>query len=201
MDLTPLDQGTVTFTVSLTDAAGNTGSASAASTSTKDTNKPTVSNIVISGTGGKKSGAPDAGDTIVLTFSEAIDLAKSCSTWSGTQPLNGTATLADANTNDTMTFASTNCPGLVGTLSLGADYIGPGTTALFGGNGNGNSTTFTFDSTAKVLTIKLGAIQNGSGTPLTAPPGIPALAPSASLADLAGNPAASGQATWAASGF
>ncbi|MBT2567161.1 hypothetical protein J7I84_11770 [Arthrobacter sp. ISL-85] len=200
MDISSLSDGTLTYTVTATDAAGNTGSATAAGT--KDTSAPAVTGITISGTGGKRSGTPDSGDTITLKFSKSMDPARSCAGWTGTQTLNGTATLTDAGTSaDTMTFASSNCPGMLGTMSLGANYIASGATATFGGNGNGNATTFTFDSTAQILTIKLGGIQNGSGTPLSAAAGIPTLAPAATLTDLAGNTALSGAGNWGTSGF
>lgn len=199
MDLSNLAEGSLTFTVATTDVAGNPGTASAASGTTKDTVVPAVTNVSLSGAGGKKSGTPDAGDTITITFSKRMDPAKSCSGWTGTS-LNGTATLNNASTNDTMTFASTNCPVFVGTMSLGANYIASGN-AEFGGNGNGNATTFTFDSTGQVLTIKLGALKNGGGTPIAASPGTATLSPATTLADVAGNTAGPGLSDWGTSGF
>lgn len=190
---------TVTVTATTSDAAGNSTTVTA--NVTKDTVRPTVTNIAISGTGGKKTGTPDQGDTITLTFSERIDPGKACPGWNGT--LNGTATLTDANTtNDTMTFSSGNCSNLLGTLSLGGNYIATGS-AAYGGSGNGNATTFVFDTTGQVLTIKLGNQQsNPNGIPLSATPAVPpTLAPLASLADMAGNPAGSSQVTWGTSAF
>ncbi|MHC6230003.1 beta strand repeat-containing protein [Arthrobacter sp. MMS24-T111] len=190
---------TVTVIATTSDAAGNTTTLT--STVTKDVVRPAVTNIAISGTAGRKAATPDPGDTITITFSERIDPAKACTGWSGTS-LNGTATLTEAGTNDQMTFASSNCPNLLGTLSLGGNYIGQGS-AVFGGNGNGNATTFVFDTTGQILTIKLGNQQsNPNGTPISATPTVPpTLAPLASLADLAGNPAGSSQVIWGTSGF
>lgn len=187
MDLTSLDQGTVTFTASATDAAGNTGTATAAGTTTKDTVAPTVTGVKLAN-GGPKQNSADKGDTVTIQFAEAIDPAKFCSSASTATTFNGTATLTDNGTNDTLSFATSDCTGFnIGTVSLGSNYVGA--TATFGpsGNGSGGASTLTLDSTGKILTIKLG--NSATGNTLqgvsTAKPGF---TPSSNLADVAGNP-------------
>jgi len=188
MDLTPLDPGTVTFTASLTDAAGNTGTASAAGTTTKDIVRPTVTGVVLTNGGSTNSRQPsaDPGDTVTLKFSEKLDLSKVCSpTWSGSL-VSGTATITDSPSNDVLTVAFPGCT--IGTVSLGADYLS-GPAATFGAQGTASS--LTWDAVNNALVIKLGNAPNGgsgAGTLLAGvTAGQPTYNPSQSFTDAAGN--------------
>lgn len=199
MDLTMVGDGTLTYTASATDAAGNTGSATAAGFTGKDTVLPSVVDVTGQNGTGSTSGSLDKGDVITVVFSEAMDPAKFCAGWSGTE-LSGSATVADAGNNDTISFTAGNCVVPSGTLSLGANYVG-NSSAVFSatgnGNGNGNTpSTLTLDPTGKTLTIKLGSYRSNSGNvSMPATQGVPSYSTATGLADVAGNPLPSGVST------
>ncbi|MDE8585889.1 beta strand repeat-containing protein [Arthrobacter sp. NQ4] len=189
---------TVTVTATTSDAAGNTASVSA--TVTKDTAAPSVTGVVLTN-GGPKQNSADKGDTLTITYSEALDPAKFCTSTSGATTFNGIATLSDNNLNDTLSFSTTDCTGLnIGNISLGGNYVSA--TATFGpnANGSGGASTLTWNPTAKTFTIKLGNSANGS-TLQNVTAGQPSYAPSSNLTDIAGNTAVPGPGTWGTSGF
>lgn len=203
MDLTSLDQGTVTFTVSLTDAAGNTGSASAASSTSKDTISPTVSAISLVNSGGTAGlGKAEQGDSLAIQFSEQMDATKICSAWNntGTQTLNGngdiTVTISTANV---LTVTSGTCTLNVGSVALGSDakYGSAGALSFSGNGANASSVTWNGSST---LTIKLGKVGTAtSGTTTIA--NAPSYTAAAGLADIPGNPLGAGPFSGAAARF
>jgi hypothetical protein len=203
IDLTPLDQGAVTFTVSLTDAAGNTGSASAASSTTKDTFAPTVSAISLVNAGGTAGlGKAEQGDSLAIQFSEQLDATKICSAWNntGTQTLNGngdiTVTISTANV---LTVTSGTCTLNVGSVALGSDakYGSAGALSFSGNGANASSVTWNGSST---LTIKLGKVGTAtSGTTTIA--NAPSYTAAAGLADIPGNPLGAGPFSGAAARF
>ncbi|MDJ0455857.1 Ig-like domain-containing protein [Arthrobacter sp. NQ7] len=203
MDLTPLDQGTVTFTVSLTDAAGNTGSASAASTSTKDTIAPTVSAISLVNSGGTAGvGKAEQGDSLTIQFSEQMDATKICSAWNntGTQTLNGNGDIiVNISTANVLTVTSGTCTLNVGSVFLGsnAKYGSAGALSFSGNGANASSVSWNGSNT---LTIKLGKVGTAtSGTTTTADS--PSYSPGAGLADIPGNPLGAGPFAGAAARF
>ncbi len=73
IDLSSLDDGTITVTVTLTDPSGNLGDEETVTT-TKDATVPTVSSVVFQDSSGSVTSA-DPGDSfqVVVTFSEAMD--------------------------------------------------------------------------------------------------------------------------------
>jgi hypothetical protein len=147
LDLSSLKDGTLTYTAATTDAAGNSTTATAAGATGKDTLAPTVTGITLAN-GGPKPGTADKGDTVTIQFSEALAPGTFCSSSSSATVFNGTATLSNAGTNDTLSFSTSDCTGLsIGTISMGGDYVTA--TATFGpnANGSGGSSTFTWDST------------------------------------------------------
>jgi hypothetical protein len=149
-----LASGAHTITATATDAAGNVSSSSAGVTVTIDTTAPATSLAKLAN-GGGTAGTADTGDTATITFSEQLNAASFCSTWtsSGTQTLtNATVTLAQATT-DTLSVTSSSCTFNFGNIAVG-DYVSA--TATF------TSSTVTWDPTAKTLTITLGTF--GSGT-------------------------------------
>ncbi|WP_426997033.1 OmpL47-type beta-barrel domain-containing protein [Pseudarthrobacter sp. N5] len=192
LNLTTLNDGTLTYTVTAADPAGNTGSPTTA-TDKKDVVAPTVIGFtLLNGTGSPKSNAAiaDKGDTVTIRYAEGMDPAKFCPGWSGSSALSGTVTITNGGTggaNDTLSMSGTGCSTLtIGTMTLGGDYIGA-TAAVFGTSGNGNASTLTWDSALTTLTIKLGTLSSGTPlSPVTA--GTPSYTPATSLTDAAGNP-------------
>ncbi|WP_045729408.1 Ig-like domain-containing protein [Pseudarthrobacter chlorophenolicus] len=196
VDISSLADGTLTYTASATDAAGNNTTATASGTTTKDTVPPTLTGIT--GTNGNKAGL-DRGDLLAISFSEAMDPAKFCPGWNGGS-LTGTITLSNgANTaNDAVSFTSSSCTGLdLGTVLLGADYVGS-TAVTFSGNGN-NVSTLSWDSSGKVLTLRFGVASGNVANPTQ---GSPSYSPPLSgLTDLAGNPLGTSNPTIAQTTF
>ncbi|WP_457945984.1 beta strand repeat-containing protein [Pseudarthrobacter sp. alpha12b] len=187
IDISTLSDGTLTYTATTTDAAGNTGTATAAGTTTKDTVAPTVTGVKLTN-GGPKQNSADKGDTVTIQFAKAMDPAKFCSSASTATTFNGTATLSDNGTNDILSFSTGDCTGFnIGTVSLGSNYVTA--TATFGpsGNGSGGASTLTLDSTGKTLTIKLGNSATGN-TLQGVSTAKPSYTPSSNLTDVAGNP-------------
>jgi hypothetical protein len=183
--------GTIAFAIAASKTTDLAGNANTASTTTDDTVTydaiaPTVTAVTLANVG--TLGRANADDTITFTFSEAIDAATFCSTWTNgaTQSLSGngdqTATINENGANDTFTLTTTCAGGFaLGSVSLGGDYVAASTN--FNGNG-ANATVITWDPVARTLTIKLGT-GNGSRTGVVA--GTPAYTPASGLRDLAGN--------------
>lgn len=203
MDLTSLDQGAVTFTASLTDAAGNTGTASAAGTTTKDTVVPTVSTIsLVNGGGSAGLGKAEQGDSLAIQFSEQMDATKICSAWNntGAQTLSGNGEVTvNISTTNVLTVTSGTCTLNVGSIALGsnAKYGTAGALSFSGNGANASSVGWNGSGT---LTIKLGKVGNvTSGTTTTADS--PSYSPSAGLADIPGNLLGAGPFAGAAARF
>ncbi|KRE91894.1 beta strand repeat-containing protein [Arthrobacter sp. Soil764] len=187
MDLSSLKEGTLTFTASATDAAGNTGTATAAATTTKDTAAPTVTGVKLTNGGSTNTSkaSADPGDTVTLTYSEKLDLTKFCSSWTGTS-LTGTATISDTGTNDTLNLAFSGCT--LGTVTLGGNYLS-GANATFGAQGTASSVIW--DSTNNALVVTFGNAPNGSSGAGTLNSGVatgqPTYFPPQTVTDAAGN--------------
>ena len=203
MDLTQLDQGPVTFTASLTDAAGNTGTATAAGTSTKDTIVPTVSAVSLTNAGGSTGlGKAEQGDSVAIQFSEQMEASKICSAWNntGTQTLNGNGDITvSISTANVLTVTSGTCTLNVGSIALGsnAKYGSAGALSFSGSGANASSVTWNGSST---LTIKLGKVGTvTSGTTTTADS--PSYSPGAGLTDIPGNLLGAGPFAGAAARF
>jgi hypothetical protein len=187
-----LAENTYTAQASQTDAALNTGTSST-NTFTIDTTKPTVSSVTLRN-GGSTAGKVEAGDQILIVFSEQMAVGSLCSTWSGDssdQSVGGNGsvvTLTDGGgSSDSISVSASGCTFNFGSISLGNTGYVTGGNATFSGNG-GSRTTITWTASTKTLTITLGA-KGGSGT-------IPASAvasstatytPNSSITDSAGN--------------
>lgn len=199
-----LSDGNHTITAKATDVAGNQSGASGGLAVTIDSVRPTITDITISNkSSGGTAGKPEQGDKIVITFSEAVDAAKICSTWNntGTQTLSGNnsgvVTFNDnaASGNDRIDFSvgSAGCGSVlhVGSINLGSSGYVSGGNVTFGANGTGNDTIITWDPTAKTLTFTLGkqSTGGGSGSSCTSCPASSSAiyTPDATLADIAGN--------------
>lgn len=78
----PLSAGAKSFTLTPTDADGNTGTASGYSV-TVDNTPPTATNIQTTNKPGGSSGVAEINDTIVFTFSEQIDPQSILAGWTG----------------------------------------------------------------------------------------------------------------------
>ena len=82
---------------------------------------PKVSNVVLSG---GTAGKIEKNDTIVITFSQAMNPATFCASWDGTTTLNGIVTVNDGVSpgppNDNVSVASAGCVGglQAGTIDL-----------------------------------------------------------------------------------
>ncbi|MFF1881361.1 beta strand repeat-containing protein [Pseudarthrobacter sp. NPDC058196] len=181
----PLNVPSITIVATTADAAGNTTTVT--TKVIKDTAAPTVTGVTLAN-GGPKQNSADKGDSVVIQFLEALDPARFCSSASSATTFNGTVTLSDVGSNDTLSFSTGDCTGFnIGTVSLGGNYVSA--TATFGpnGNGSGGSSTLIWDSSNKTLTIKLGNSATGN-TLQSVTAGKPSYTPSSNLTDLAGNP-------------
>jgi hypothetical protein len=161
------DGTTYTFTVVATNAVGSSVPSAASSPVT-----PVAASLTIVNKNGGRSGRPQKGDEIIVTFSPVPRLSDLCSAWSstsysdlvapdvvvyGTEPTSG---------NDTVTVAdSVDCSGGLhfGTIDLGQrGYFNNGTSTFGGSSGNcktGNTTgcSMIHWNGQNTLTITLGS--------------------------------------------
>ncbi|MDR6438949.1 hypothetical protein J2790_004124 [Paenarthrobacter nicotinovorans] len=191
VNLGAFSPGTITFSAKATDAAGNTGPAGTA-TATKDVSSPTITGVQLNNGAGKTPGVVEQGDSVTLTFSEALSANTICSAWTSntaTQTQNGNGSsqvLVNISAGDVLTVTQAGCPSLrVGSVALGGDYTASALT--FAGN-NTNGSTLTWNPGAKTLTITLGAGGPGALTVAATPTPLPGYAPASGLTDIAGNP-------------
>jgi hypothetical protein len=176
-----LAAGTYTYSLTLTDVAGNSQTQSGFSVSVDNTG-PTGTDVQTAN-GGSISGRADAGDTISFSFSKAIDPNSVLSGWSGS----ATSVVVRLNNgsgsnNDTVTiYNSTNSTQLpLGSINLGrVDYAGSNIT--FGATGTASSMVMN----SNTITITLGT-QSAAATTASAT-GTMSWTPSASATDPAGN--------------
>ncbi len=195
LNLTTLNDGTVTYSARATDAAGNTGAAGT-DTSTKDVIAPTVTGVQLSN-GGSINGRIERDDIVTLTFSEPLDASAICSTWTSdtsTQTLSGNGQVtATVNSSDNLTVTSTGCSTLkYGTVALGGDYETSGS-MTFSGSGS-NASVLQWNPVAKTLVLTLGTM-SGSGNSTAQPLAAAKFTPASGLTDIAGNPLATTQFT------
>ena len=163
------------------DTAGNTGAAGPINFTAGQ-----VTNLVV--TNGGTLGRVDRGDTVAITFGQAMSPASICTGWNGTAARTGTTvrvviTDNDAATagNDSLTVTDTLCPNLVvGKIDLGATTWVSANTSFFASGGN--SSKVQFDPTLKTLTITLGTGSgSGTGVPAQTMTYTPAIAMTASV--------------------
>jgi hypothetical protein len=186
-----LAAGAKTYTVTASDAAGNSTAATSFSASVDNT-APTAVDVqtpVVGATVGR----PELGDTLTLTFSEQIDAATVLAGWSGSST-SVVVRISNAGgaSHDIVTFwsAANSAQLPLGSVELGgAGYVTTGTTVTFGAGGTASSmvqagalmtiTLGTPSVTAKTVSTKTAMTWSSSTTP----------------ADLAGNPATGNSAS------
>ncbi len=178
-----LAAGTDAFSLKLTDAA-----ATATTTSysvTVNNTAPHASAVQTANVSGGTNGKPEAGDSMTLTYSEAIDPNTVLSGWSGgSQAVVIEIVDGGASTNDKLDVlnASTLAQLPLGTVDLGRkDYVSKTTT--FGASG----TASTMVLSSGTITLTLGTPSSTAGT--AAATGTLVWTPSATVTDAAGNPA------------
>jgi hypothetical protein len=174
---TSLAAGSYTYSLTATDAAGNSKTQSGYGV-VVDNTAPAGTDVQT--TNGGTNGLAQAGDTISFSFSKAIDPNSILSGWSGAST-NVVVRLNNA-TNDTVTiFNSTNTTQLpLGSINLGrADYTSANIT--FGATG----TASTMVMSGNIVTVTLGT-QSAAATTAAAT-GTMTWTPSASATDPAGN--------------
>jgi hypothetical protein len=153
---TGLATGCYRYTLTGTDTAGNV-----ISISTTATQGARATNVQLVNATGGVAGRIEAGDSIVITFSDQVRVSTLCSTWVGdttNQVLNGsnqvTATLTNGAASDTISLTSAACTLNFGSLSLGSTAY---TTANINFAGAGlAATTLSWNATTHQLTVKLG---------------------------------------------
>ena len=187
--------GTPRYTVTTRDAAGNTATSAVLTSGVAlDNSAPTATTVALS----NGNGTVAKSDTITLTFADATSGVNPASVYSGwstgsTSTLTGsnvTARITDNGSNDTLSFSASNGTLSLGTVALGANYVGSGNTLAFGGSGS-NATTVAWSS--GVVTVTLGTA-SGSPQTVSGTPGI-TWSPPTTVTDLAGNTLATATVT------
>jgi hypothetical protein len=145
------------FSVSTSDAAGNTGSVSF--TFLADSTAPTVTNVTLNdgGQAGSAVGRIDAGDFAEVTYGEAMDASSFCSTWVNdgtTQTASGTVSVGGSGADVLTISAATGCA--FGQINLNRDYNTASTAMSF------TSSTITLDPSTNKLRIVLGTRSGGT---------------------------------------
>jgi len=179
---TPKPDGTYAYSFATSDLAANTRTQTGFNVKVDGT-APSASDIQTSN-GGSIAGRPEANDTIVYTFSEAIDPESILAGWSGVAA-NVVVRIdnnAASGSNDRVTvYNAANTASLpFSSVNLGRnDYVSANRT--FGLTG----TKSTMTMSGSTITVKLGT-QSAAGT--TSSSGAPMIwSPAAGPADLAGN--------------
>jgi hypothetical protein len=204
LDLRQFADGTINYSATATDAAGNISAAGTATTA-KESTPPRVAKVqLIHGSSGAP-GTVDKGDSVEITFSKTLKASTLCSTWTSntaTQTLNGNGQVtAKVSTDDVLTVSTTACTLHLGTVSLGGNYATSSELTFSGnGSGSGNVTVLSWNPSTLKLTLTLGG-RSGSPNSEAQDPAPATFAPAPGLTDPAGNQAVPGPATWAASSF
>jgi hypothetical protein len=177
-----LAAGTDTFTITMTDTAGTATTTSYSVT--VDNTAPRASNIQTANVAGGIAGKAELGDTMTLTYSEAIDPTTVESSWSGASTPVIVKIIDGGSADDTLQVlnASTSAVLPFGTIDLGRkDYVTQ--TITFGAS----ATSSTMLDSAGAITLTLGTPSAGAGT--AAGTGAMTWTPSATVTDAAGNAA------------
>jgi hypothetical protein len=199
VDPTTVPDGTITLSAVITDAAGNTSAAvTQTATVLKDVVRPTATSLTLSNRAGGTAGLIEAGDRMVIGFSEELRAATICGTWTGTTPslTNATVTVGNLGTNDYVTLAiPSGCGGVFnpGALLLGGDYVSANKTFT--------NSTVAWDGATATLTVTLGTLTASAGTLNVVASSTATFYPDADLRDLPGNGPTGTQATGAVQNF
>ena len=173
--------GSHAFTVKLTDAAGTATTTSYSVT--VDNTAPRTSNIQTTNVSGGTAGKPEAGDTVIFTYTKAVDPNTVLSGWDGgSQPV--IVEIVDGGTSGDdkleVLNASSQAQLPLGTVDLGRkDYVSRTTT--FGASGT--SAAMVLNGSA--ITVTLGTPSTTAGTAATT--GTMTWTPSTTVTDAAGN--------------
>jgi hypothetical protein len=156
----PQAEGAKSFSVTATDSAGNAGSLG--SSVTVDNTAPQASDVQASNTGGGTVGLAEQGDTLALTFSEAIEPQSVLAGWTGAATNvvlrindNGLLGLPAGNDSVQVWNAANSALLPLGTVDLGrSDYVA----GLLGGNVRfgASGTPSTMTMSGNTITIVLG---------------------------------------------
>lgn len=185
--------GTITYSAVATDAAGNASIAGTA-TSAKDTAAPAVTVALVNGPDAAKNqpGFADAGDKVVISYSETMNASSICSAWTSNATnytINGNNAVSIQINGKVLTASVSGCQVLrIGDVALDGTY---GTTAgplVFGGSG-GNVSSITWNASGKTLTLTLGKLASGGPAQTAAGNGSPTVAPPTGVTDVNGNQA------------
>jgi len=174
-----LAAGAKAYTITSTDNAANNQTQTGFSV-TVDNTRPTGSTIQTAN-GSTTPGKPEAGDTVVYTFSEAVDPQTILAGWTGASS-NVVVRIAQSGSGDLLTIRNaanaTQLP--IGSVDLvGTAYVTA--TRDFGATG----TASTMVLSGATITITLGTPSGATGT--QAATGTMAWTPTATVTDLAGN--------------
>jgi len=186
-------EGIYTIKYFTVDNVGNSEAVkTGASTICIDQTAPAPTNIALAN-GGGGAGTVAAGDTLTITYSEVIDAATFCSTWTNgaTRTISSSSVIiqiADTGSNDTLTVSAVgagNCGGTgnfqLGSIALGGNYV-TGTRAF----GGATASQISWTPGTRRLTITLGTPAGGTSNGGVAA-ATPVYTPSSSLKDIAGN--------------
>jgi len=177
----PLAAGSYNYTITSVDVASNSGTQTFSVT--VDNTAPSGSDVQTTNVGGGTNGRAELGDTITLTYSEAMDPGSILSGWSGaSQNILVQVTNGGAG-NDTITFFTNVSPFPqipLGSINLGrTDYTTGNVTFGFSG------TPSTMVMSGSSITITLGTASAADTT--AAATGTMTWTPSATATDAAGN--------------
>ena len=177
--------GSRTITATATDPAGNTSGTNSSLTVTIDTGAPSASAILTTNkTPGGTAGKAEAGDTVALTYSEAMSPASMLSGWDGSSR-NVTVRITDGggSSNDVLSvWDTTNTNQVpVGTIDLGAKVYVTGDVSF-------SASTITLSGSG-VVTITLGTVSDSTKVATITNQNKATWTPSSTATDLAGNSA------------
>jgi len=177
----PLAAGSYNYTITSVDVAGNSGTQTFSVT--VDNTAPSGSDVQTTNVSGGTNGKAELGDTMTLTFSEAMDPGSILAGWSGTSQ-NMLVQLTNGGAgNDTITFFTNVSPFPqipLGSINLGrTDYTTGNVTFGFSG------TPSTMVMSGSSITITLGTASAADTT--AAATGTMTWTPSVTATDAAGN--------------
>lgn len=149
--------------------------------------------------GGATAGKMEAGDVMVYTYSEQINLATVTPGWTGAA-LPVTLRVRDGNllnlgnTGDTVDILRSGAAVNLGTVNLKQDYIKSGKTATFNATMTGGTVTVN-GVIRTTVTITLGTLASGDGLRTVSTTANMVWTPSTAVTDLFGNPGSAAPAT------
>jgi predicted ribosomally synthesized peptide with SipW-like signal peptide len=179
----PLSSGSKSYSVTLTDNAGNVGTTTGFSV-TIDNVAPAGADIQTTNVGGGTLGKAEAGDTITFTYTKPMSPTSILAGWDGSATTVTLQLQQNASLDLVAIFDSANTTQLpLGVVSLNANHV------------NGNTRNFTGSTmvmSGSSITVTLGT---PDASTLTTGNATMTWVPSASATDLAGNPCSTATVT------